>query len=71
MFCKTSNCIIVAKSLQACTDSSDCPTGEFCEFDSSNSGLCKSCDYLQGSCESQSFNLERTKQECKSQCEGK
>ena len=52
----------------SCTDSAECGTGGFCNFDSTTVGTCEYCKDII-SCEDETFVTQKGKDECKSVCE--
>ena len=52
----------------SCTDSAECGTGGFCNFDSTTIGTCEYCKDII-SCQDETFVTQKGKDECKSVCE--
>ena len=52
----------------SCTDSTECGTGGFCNFDSTTVGTCEYCKDII-ICEDETFVTQKGKDECKSVCE--
>ena len=55
----------------ACTSSSVCGRGGFCNFDNEHAGFCEFCsDVRPDSCADSGFSNQKGEDECKATCEG-